>query len=95
MGLKSQWNHTLVRETLTLDHGLYIFSLLEEPLGWVADYLYYPSRPLNEKLVNPLVASYSGPYVPLFQLLIHWSETSSYTGYNLLKDSEPTKQPPD
>ena len=85
MGLKNQWNQHPVRVTLATTDGLYIFSLLEEPLWFVADYLYYPHRPLNEKLVNPLVASFTGDYSCLFQLLLHWSDTSSYGGYNLTK----------
>ena len=81
--IQSQWKSPIVRQTIVVPSGLYIFDLQEEVNGFFADYLFYPNEFENEKEVDCLVAQYQGNYSSLFKVLLSWVQTSSFGGYDL------------
>jgi hypothetical protein len=87
-GFELVWKQPIVRVTIPLEGGTYIFSLLEDKIGWIAEYFYYPTISDDEASDRTCIASERGTYEELFALLKHWAAISSFCGYDSKKSKE-------
>ena len=82
--VRTNWKKSIIRVSTRQDSCLWIFSLLENPDGWLSEQLCYQDFPKDEATEKTTINSLiSTEYSKAFKVLLYWVNQESFINRDL------------